>query len=93
MVIGVLHLDLHFPSSRSLKAKRHILRSLESKLRSRFNVAVAEVEHQDLWQRALLAIVSVNTDHGHLEATLIAARDLAEQDRAIEVIDAQVEVL
>ena len=60
MIVGLLHLDLHLPGVRSLKGKRHILRSLEARLRNRFNVAIAEVEHQDLWQRARLAIVSVN---------------------------------
>src|SRR4029450_99541 len=68
MVIGLLTLDLHFPGARSLKDKRQALRSLETRIRNRFNVAVAEVEHQDLWQRARLAVVSVNTDHGHLES-------------------------
>ena len=70
MVIGLLTLDLHFPGARSLKDKRQALRSLETKLRNRFNVSVAEVEHQDLWQRARLAVVTVNTDHGHLDSTL-----------------------
>ena len=63
MVIGLLTLDLHFPGARSLKDKRQALRSLETKIRNRFNVSIAEVEHQDLWQRARVAVVSVNTDH------------------------------
>jgi uncharacterized protein YlxP (DUF503 family) len=93
MVIGLLTLDLHFPGARSLKDKRQALRSLETKLRNRFNVAVAEVEHQDLWQRARLAVVSVNTDHGHLEATLQSAAGEAENAREILVIDRQMETL
>ena len=54
MVIGLLMLDLHFPGARSLKDKRQALRSLETRIRNRFNVSLAEVEHQDLWQRARL---------------------------------------
>jgi uncharacterized protein len=48
MVIGLLTLDLHFPGARSLKDKRQALRSLETRIRNRFNVSLAEVEHQDL---------------------------------------------
>lgn len=92
MVIGLLTLDLHFPGARSLKDKRQALRSLETRLRNKFNVSVAEVEHQDLWQRARLAVVTVNTDHGHLESTLSAAAAEAHHSRDIEVLDTQTEL-
>ena len=72
MVIGLLTLDLHFPGARSLKDKRQALRSLETKLRNRFNVAVAEVEHHDLWQRAGLGVVTVATDEKHADRELQA---------------------
>jgi hypothetical protein len=93
MVIGLLTLDLHFPGARSLKDKRQALRSLETRLRNRFNVAVAEVEHQDLWQRARVAVVSVNNDHSHLEATLGHAAAEAHHSREIQVLDTQTEIL
>ena len=59
MVIGLLMLELHFPGARSLKDKRQALRSLETRVRNRFNVSLAEVEHQDLWQRAGLGVVTI----------------------------------
>jgi uncharacterized protein len=93
MVIGLLTLDLHFPGARSLKDKRQALRSLETRIRNRFNVSVAEVEHQDLWQRARLAVVSVNTDHVHLESTLQSVAGEAATARDVELLDAQTEVL
>ena len=93
MVIGLLTLDLHFPGARSLKDKRQALRSLETRLRNSFNVSVAEVEHQDLWQRARLAVVSVNTDHVHLESTLQKVAGEAGSARDIELLDAHVETL
>ena len=93
MVIGLLTLDLHIPGAHSLKEKRHALRGLEVRLRERFNVSVAEVEHQDLWQRARLAVVSVNTDAAHLDATLQAAVAEAEQARLVEVLDIHSEML
>jgi uncharacterized protein len=93
MVIGLLTLDLHFPGARSLKDKRQALRSLETRIRNRFNVSVAEVEHQDLWQRARLAVVSVNTDHVHLESTLHSVEGEAAMARDIQLLDAHTELL
>jgi uncharacterized protein YlxP (DUF503 family) len=93
MVIGLLTLDLHFPGARSLKDKRQALRSLETRIRNRFNVSLAEVEHQDLWQRSRLAVVSVNTDGVHLESTLRRVAGEAGSARNIELLDAQYESL
>jgi len=93
MVIGLLTLELHFPGARSLKDKRQALRSLETRIRNRFNVSIAEVEHQDLWQRSRLAVVSVNTDHAHLEATLHGVAGAAGVARDIELVDSQTELL
>jgi uncharacterized protein len=93
MVIGLLTLDLHIPAAHSLKDKRHALRGLEVRLREHHNVSVAEVEHQDLWQRARLAVVSVNTDAAHLDATLQAAVGEAERAHLVEVLDVHTEIL
>jgi len=93
VVIGLLTLDLHFPGARSLKDKRQALRSLEQRIRNRFNVSVAEVEHQDLWQRSRLAVVSVNTDHTHLESTLASVAGEAGTARDILLLDSQTEIL
>jgi uncharacterized protein YlxP (DUF503 family) len=93
MVIGLLTLDLHFPGARSLKDKRQALRSLEARIRNRHNVSLAEVEHQDLWQRSRLAVVGVNTDHAHLESTLQAVAKEAASARDVALVDQQVEFL
>jgi hypothetical protein len=93
MVIGLVLLDLHFPGARSLKDKRQALRSLEARLRNRFNVSVAEVEHQDLWQRARLAVVAVNTDQAHLDSTLSGVRSEAGNAREILLADTSTELL
>ena len=52
--VAVLVIDLHFPEAESLKAKRKELSSIKAQLHGRLGVAVAEVDHQDLWQRARL---------------------------------------
>jgi uncharacterized protein YlxP (DUF503 family) len=60
--IGVLTLELRIETSHSLKEKRHVVQSLKDRLRHKFNVAVAEIDHQDLWQRATVAAVTVSSD-------------------------------
>ena len=78
MVIGLLTLDLHFPGARSLKDKRMVLRRVKDRIK-KFNVAVSEVEHQDLWQRAALAVVTVSTDQTHADHELAAVADEIER--------------
>lgn len=68
--IGVLTLELSLPDSHSLKDKRHTVKGLKDRLRSKFNVAVAEIDYQDLWQRSLISAVTVSSDHGHAEQVL-----------------------
>ena len=60
--IGVLTLELRIEDSHSLKEKRHVVQSLKERLRHKFNVSVAEIAHQDLWQRATVAAVTVSSD-------------------------------
>ena len=78
MAVGLLTLEIHIPDSRSLKDKRQVLRSLKDRLRGRFNVAVAELDHQESWQRAQIGIVSLSNDAAHLEQSLRAVLNEAE---------------
>jgi uncharacterized protein YlxP (DUF503 family) len=73
--IGVLTLELRLEGSHSLKEKRHVVASLKDRLRHKFNVSVAEIDHQDLWQRATLAAVTVASDHVHAEKVLQGVED------------------
>ncbi len=70
MPVGVLTLEIFIPDARSLKDKRQVLRSLKDRLRGQFNVAVAELDHQDVWQRSVVGVVSISSDHRHLEESL-----------------------
>lgn len=72
MRIAVLRVELHIPYSQSLKDKRMVLRRIKDRLQ-KFNVAVAEIEHQDAWQRAGLGIVAISTTSLHVEKELTAA--------------------
>jgi hypothetical protein len=66
MHIAHLTLELRMEAAHSLKDKRQVTRSLKDRLRASFNVAVAEVEVTDLWQRATIAIVSVSESRDYL---------------------------
>ena len=59
MVVGICTLVIHLPYSRSLKDKRKVVKSLKDRLRARHNISVAEVDSQDLWQRAVLGIAAI----------------------------------
>jgi len=77
--IGVLTLELRLEESHSLKDKRHVVKGLKDRLRRRFNVAVAEIGYQDLWQRALVAAVTVSNERSHAEQVLQSVeRDAAD---------------
>jgi hypothetical protein len=92
MVIAVLHVELHIPYSHSLKEKRMVLRRIKDRLH-RFNVAVAEVEHQGLWQRAGLGVVAISTSLEHVERELAAAADEIDRVEPGLVTRTEIEVL
>jgi uncharacterized protein YlxP (DUF503 family) len=70
MVIGLCTIELSLPAPQSLKDKRGALKPLIAQMRREFNVAVAEVDRQDLWQRATLGVATVSTDPGHAHGLL-----------------------
>ncbi|MGA3236409.1 MAG: DUF503 domain-containing protein [Bryobacteraceae bacterium] len=91
--VGVLTLELRLQNSHSLKEKRHVVQSLKDRLRHKFNVAVAEIDYQDLWQRAAIAAVTVSSDHAHAEKVLQSVEDEAAALLGSELAEATVEWL
>jgi hypothetical protein len=87
MVVGVLRIELFIPESNSLKTKRSAIKSLKDRMRSRFNVAVAEVDNGDKWQRASLGVVAVSNESRHIESVMGKVMNLVYGDRRVEVID------
>ncbi|HEY1240956.1 MAG TPA: DUF503 domain-containing protein [Bryobacteraceae bacterium] len=75
--VGVLTLELRLEDSHSLKDKRQVVKSLKDRLRHKFNVAVAEIDGQDLWQRATVAAVTVSPSHDFAEKVLRSVEDEA----------------
>jgi len=89
MAIGLLTLEIYIPDARSLKDKRQVLRSLKERLRGHFNVAVAELDYHDVWQRSLVGVVTISNNGRHLaesmqavaqESERLLGRDLVGQD-------------
>ena len=80
MPVGLLTLEIHLPYSHSLKEKRAVLRKIRDRLRSRFNVAVAELDHRDVWQVATLGVVSISDSQPLLDAVL---RDVLRESEKI----------
>ena len=70
MIIGVLTVEFHLPGSQSLKQKRMVISRVKGRLRSRYNVSVAEVDYQDKWQRGVLAVATVVSDRRVAEGML-----------------------
>jgi uncharacterized protein len=92
MVVALLSIDLFLPMSQSLKDKRMVLRRLKDRLAA-FNVAVAEVAHQDLWQRAGLGVVTVASSDDMAEKTMTSVMDEIERLEPGLVTQHQVEYL
>jgi uncharacterized protein len=78
MPVGLLTLELHIADAQSLKDKRQVLRSLKDRLRAHFNVAVAELDFEDTWQRSVVGVVTLSNEEHHVEESL--QKVLAEAD-------------
>ena len=93
MPVGLLTLELHIPDAQSLKDKRQVLRSLKDKLRREFNVAVAEMEHQDSWQRSVVGIVTISNEEKHLREVLQKVLDEADRILGSFLINQAIEIV
>ena len=93
MLAALCRFDLRIPGCTSLKEKRHVLKALTASLRQKFNVAVAEVEHQDLWQRAAIAVSSVGGEGYHLKRVMHEVEKLVERWDGTEVLNAELQLV
>ena len=95
MFVGVLRLTLYLPSPGSLKSKRHLLRSAIDRVKAKFNVAIAEVGENDLWQRSVVGVTAVGNEHAFVNEMLDKVTDFVASvhggqlqltDRALEIL-------
>src|SRR5438067_1166152 len=93
MPVGLLTLELHIPDAQSLKDKRQVLRSLKDRLRRDFNVAVAELEHHDVWQRSVVGVVTISNEEKHVNEVLQRVLDEADGILGSILIHQAVEII
>ena len=93
MLVALERFDLRIPGCGSLKEKRHVVKGLTSAIRQRFAVSVAEVDHQDLWQRAAIAVAAVGGSQHHLRRVMHEVEKLVDGWREVDVIDRELQVL
>src|ERR1700745_527141 len=91
--VGLLTLELHIPDAQSLKDKRQVLRSLKDRLRRDFNVAVAELEHHDVWQRSVVGVVTISNEEKHVNEVLQKVLDEADGILGSILINQAVEII
>ena len=90
MVVGLLRLTLYIHGAASLKDKRQVLRKVTDRLRSRFNVSVAEVGENDIWQKAVVGIAAVANDRSFVNEVLDkCARDAGQ---IAEIVNREMEI-
>ena len=92
MVVGVLRLTLSIPGARSLKDKRQVLKRLIDRVRARYNVSIAEVGDNDVWQRAQLGVTCVANDHSFVNQVLDKVTRDVEGAELAQLIDRELEI-
>ncbi len=93
MIVGLCTVELFIPDGHSLKAKRQVLLSLKDRLRDKFNVSVAEVGEQDLWQKAVLGIACVANEGAYVNQVLDQAVNLIRSVPSVELVQSRIELL
>jgi uncharacterized protein len=92
MMLGTLQVELLIPGSFSLKDKRFVLQGLKTKIRSTFNVSVAEVDFHDKWQRSCVAFACVSVDRRYLDSVFSKVLNAIDAEDRVEVVDQLVEI-
>ncbi len=93
MYVGVIQAELLIEGARTLKEKRMVLRSMKDRIRRHFNVSVAEVGDNDLWDRSIVAIALVANDHRFVESCCDRILNFVERSPGVSVLDSQTEIL
>ena len=93
VVVGLCTIELFLSDSQSLKDKRQILSSLKDRLRQKFNLSVAEIDAQDLWQKGVLALTCVANDGRYVNQVLDQAQNMIKSNPMVEIVQSRIELL
>lgn len=89
--LGVLSFEIFIPASESLKAKRHIIKSLKDRVRHRFNVSIAEIADHDKWQRSGFGVSMINNDKNLIQSVFQEILNLVNQQDEVQLISQAIE--
>jgi len=93
MTIGYCQIELHIPNNHSLKGKRRVIRSIVARVSQGFNVSIAELDHQDVWQSAKLGVTCISNDSARVHRQLESVVHWLEQSRPdVQIISYHIEI-
>ena len=94
MIVGVCKIKLRIPENMSLKGKRSVVKSIIAQLKNKFNVSVAEVDDQQLWQIATLGVCSVSNNSRYAKEVLSKVMNFVTNGRfEVEILDCEIEII
>lgn len=93
MIVGSCEIELLIYESHSLKEKRHVIKSIIERIKSRFNASVAEVGYNDLWNRSAIGIAVVSNEKAMCESVILKIMDFIDNDERVEILSHTMEVI
>ena len=93
MVIGICHLDLILHENHSLKEKRRVVKSIIGRVKSKFNISIAEVGDQDLWQSAQIGFCMAGNEKRFINSSLDKVIHFIEETNSAEIKDVEMEII
>jgi uncharacterized protein len=92
MLVALERFDLKIPGCGSLKEKRHVVKTLTNRLRTTFNVSVAEVDHLDLWQRTAIAVAATGAETFHVKKVMHEVEKMVDGWGSVEIISSELDL-
>lgn len=92
MVVGVASIEVHIPESGSLKSKRRFIKRIKDRVKNRFNVSIAEVDHNELWQRTTLGVSVVANKKQFANQVLSEVVDFIGRENGVQILDYSIEL-
>ncbi len=93
MLVGTCQIEILIYEANSLKDKRHVLKSIIERIKTRFNVSVSEVDYHELWNRSMIGIAVVSNSKAMCESVITKIIDFIDNDERVEIINHFMEVL
>lgn len=93
MIIGACRLKVHIFESYSLKDKRQVIKSLLERLKSRYNISIAEIDDLDSWQSALIGFACVSNQTKHVQSVITNVIRFIDNDGRLEITAQEIEIL